>query len=106
MTSVRQLRQNLGLTQGSFSRLASVSPRAIAEYEAGKPISASVQRKFAEIDRLRAAIGEIMQPHMIGSWLEQPNDAFGGLKPLEVIERGETDRIWQMIFALRSGVSF
>jgi hypothetical protein len=29
----------------------------------------------------------------------------GGLKPIEVIERGEVDRIWQMIFFLRSGVA-
>jgi hypothetical protein len=33
-----------------------------------------------------------------------PNDAFDGLKPLEVIECGEVDRIWQMIIILRSGV--
>ena len=30
--------------------------------------------------------------------------AKGGLKPIEVIERGEVDRIWQMIYYLRSGV--
>lgn len=36
-------------------------------------------------------------------WLTAPNDAFDGLKPLEVIERGESDRIWQMIFLMRSG---
>ena len=37
------------------------------------------------------------------SWLKQANDAFDGLKPIEVIERGEIDRIWSMIFQLRSG---
>jgi hypothetical protein len=36
--------------------------------------------------------------------LDTPNDAFGGLKPLEVIERGEIDRLWNMIFYLESGV--
>jgi hypothetical protein len=30
---------------------------------------------------------------------------FDGLKPIEVIERGEVDRIWQMIVYLRSGVA-
>jgi hypothetical protein len=28
-----------------------------------------------------------------------------GLKPLEVIERGEIDRLWNMIFHLESGVT-
>jgi hypothetical protein len=31
--------------------------------------------------------------------------AFGELKPLEVIERGEIDRLWNMIFYLESGVA-
>jgi len=39
----------------------------------------------------------------LGKWLETPNSAFGGLRPLEVIERGESDTIWQMIYFLRSG---
>ena len=37
-------------------------------------------------------------------WLDTPTDAFGGLEPLEVIERVETDRPWNMIYDLESGV--
>jgi len=51
------------------------------------------------------ALSEVIQSDAIGPWLEQPNNAFDGLKPIEVIERGEVDRIWQMIFYLRSGVA-
>lgn len=36
--------------------------------------------------------------------LETPNPALDGLKPLEVIERGEIDPLWNMIFYLESGV--
>ena len=41
----------------------------------------------------------------IPAWLDTPNQAFDGLKPLEVIERGENDRLWNMIFYLESGVA-
>ena len=51
------------------------------------------------------ALGEVIQNDAIGPWLNRPNDAFDGLKPMEVIERGEVDRLWQMIFYLRSGVA-
>jgi len=34
----------------------------------------------------------------------RPNRAFGDLTPLEVIERGQIDRLWRMIFFLESGV--
>jgi hypothetical protein len=37
--------------------------------------------------------------------LEAPNPAFNGLKPLEVVERGEVERLWQMVFYLESGVA-
>jgi hypothetical protein len=34
-----------------------------------------------------------------------PNPAFEQLKPIEVIERGHIDRIWEMIFEFRSGAA-
>ena len=61
-------------------------------------------QQFKELRRVIDALGEVIQKDAIGPWLEQPNGAFSGLKPIEVIERGEVDRIWQMIYYLRSGV--
>jgi hypothetical protein len=40
----------------------------------------------------------------LGNWFRAPNLAFDGLKPVEVIERGESDRLWEMAYYLRSGV--
>jgi hypothetical protein len=40
----------------------------------------------------------------MGEWFQQPNPAFDGLKPLEVVERGQIDRIWAMVYHLESGV--
>ena len=60
---------------------------------------------MTELRRIVDALAEVMVAETIGDWLVTPNDAFDGLKPLEVIERGEVDRVWQMIFLLRSGVS-
>lgn len=62
-------------------------------------------RRIRESERFRARLGEIVEPQEIARWLDTPNDAFGGLKPLEVIERGEIDRLWNMIFYLESGIS-
>ena len=59
--------------------------------------------QFQELNRLIAALGEIMMTATIGTWLLKPNAAFDGLKPIEVIDRGEIDRHWSMIFYLRSG---
>ena len=54
--------------------------------------------------RLQQALAGVMRPDFIGPWLRTPNEAFSGLKPMEVIERGEVDRIWRMIYELEAGV--
>jgi hypothetical protein len=57
-----------------------------------------------ELQRLTGALAEVMREESIGKWLQTANSAFDGLKPVEIIDRGESDRIWSMIYFLRSGV--
>ncbi|MCK4343197.1 MAG: helix-turn-helix domain-containing protein [Phycisphaerae bacterium] len=104
--TVRDLRTRLGLSQPVMASLIGVSTRQISAIEtAQRKPSLQTRRNVNEINRLRNSLAEVMVPEFIGEWLDTPNQAFDGLKPLEVIDRGEIDRIWQMIFYLRSGVS-
>lgn len=101
--SVASLRASLGLTRKLFSRLTGYSERAIAEWEAGKEQSDSSRQRLTEIHRLRQALVEVLPAEQIGNWLLEPNDGLGGFKPLEIIERGEIDRIWRLYFLLGTG---
>ncbi len=58
-----------------------------------------------EIERLQERLAEVVRAEAIPAWLDTPNPAFDDLKRLEVIERGEIDRLWNMIFYLESGVA-
>jgi len=98
------LRGDLHLSRDVFTRMFPVSVRHIATIESGQKPSEALCRRLTELQRVFAALSEIIAADTIGQWIQAPNDAFDGLKPLEVIERGEIDRIWQMIFLLRSGV--
>ncbi len=102
--SVSQIRGSLGLSRRDFSRLTGYSERAIAGWERGERPSGPSRQRLQEIQELQRALAGVMQPDQVGLWLLRPNAAFGGLKPLEVIERGEIHRIWRMIFYLQSGV--
>jgi DNA-binding transcriptional regulator YiaG len=102
--SVSTVRGRLGLSRKLFSRLAGFSERAIADWESGKTVSEPGLRRMKEIDRFRDRLSEVVAADVIPSWLDTPNEAFEGLKPLEVIERGEIDRLWNMIFYLDSGL--
>lgn len=99
-----QLRSLLRMPCETFARLVPISVRNLAYVEAGKEPTDTVFRRLKELQRIVDALSEVIQPEAIGSWLTRPNDAFDSLKPMEAIERGEIDRIWQMIFFLRSGV--
>jgi hypothetical protein len=103
--SVGTVRGRLGLSRKLFSRLAGFSERAIADWEGGKPVSEPGLRRIKELDRFLDRLSEVVDAETIAGWLDTPNDAFDGLKPLEVIERGEIDRLWNMIFYLESGVA-
>ena len=102
---VAALRAKLHLPRKTFSRLTGFSERAIADWEKGKAITEPGLRRMREIERLQERLAEVVEPEAIPQWLETPNPAFEGLKPLEVIERGEIDRLWTMIFYLESGVA-
>ena len=62
-----------------------------------------VQDRDGEIDRLWQALGEVVEPESLGQWFQTSNEAFDGAKPLELIERGEINRLWDRVFQLRSG---
>ena len=102
---IAALRAKLGLSRKTFARLTGFSERAIADWEKGKAISEPGLRRMREIERLQERLAEVVQAEATPAWLEAPNPAFDGLKPLEVIERGEIDRLWNMIFYLESGVA-
>lgn len=80
------------------------SDRTLADAEKGVRMSESIRRRAVELDRLREALGQVVDPAIIGDWLDRPNEAFDGLKPIEVLERGQGDRIWRMIYHIESGV--
>ena len=101
---VAQVRQRLGVSRKVLSRMTGFSERAIADWEGGKPVSQAGLRKIKELERFQAQLAEVVDAGTIPEWLQTPNDAFDGLMPLEVMERGQMDRLWRMIFFLESGV--
>ena len=100
-----EVRRRLGLSRKLFSRLTGFSERAIAHWESDQAPEEPGLRRIRETERFQARLAEVVAPEAIPRWLDAPNDAFDGLKPLEVIERGEIDRLWNMIFYLESGVA-
>jgi RES domain-containing protein len=91
------------LPQPALVRLTGFSPRSIAKWSQGELPSAKQEKALVEMDRLLGGVARVMEPARVGRWLRQPNAAFDGSTPLQVIERGELDRIWRMLYDIESG---
>ena len=107
--SVRDVRKQWGVTRKIFSRMSGVSERTLASWEQeadSRPPSEAARRRIQELHRLRARVRDVLglRGEDITRWLETPRDDFGGLKPLELIERGEIDRIYERLFRIEYNV--
>ena len=56
-----------------------------------------------QVSRLCGALSEVMDSNYVGRWLDEPNEMLGDLKPVEAVERGQIDLVWQVVEGLRSG---
>ena len=86
-----------------MARLLGVSLRTVSNIESGSASSSSTSRSVTEIRRLLIALASIMRTDYVATWLDEANDALEGLKPIEVIERGEIDRLWSLVYLVGSG---
>jgi DNA-binding XRE family transcriptional regulator len=100
-----QLRAEFGLTRKMLARLTGLSERTVATWEAGGELNEANSRSVTTAQRFLRRLAEVVRKKAIAAWLDTPNDGFDGLKPVEVIERGEIDRLWDMIYFLGSGAA-
>jgi DNA-binding transcriptional regulator YiaG len=106
LPKIRTLREAMHLPRRTFSRLIGFSERAVAEWESGnQALNELAERRLHELERLQHGLESVVKLEAIPTWFNTPNQAFDGLKPLEVVERGETDRLWRMIYFIESGVA-
>jgi hypothetical protein len=93
------------LSNEALSRVTGASPRTVSYWNAGMAPQRSSAQKLKEVTRLFDALSDIIKANAIGAWLQRPNKQFDGSTPLQVMERGENDRLWRMIWLLREGNS-
>ena len=102
---LRRLSRTYHLSNEALSRVTGASPRSISYWNAGIAPQRSSAQKLKEVARLFDALADIIKSNAIASWLQRPNKQFDGSTPLQVMERGENDRLWRMIWQLREGNS-
>jgi DNA-binding XRE family transcriptional regulator len=99
-----ELRNLLKMTRSDFQRLVNVSERTIAKVEESAEPAKKLQRTYVEVLRLCGALAQVVDSNALGAWFKAPNQLLSGRTPMEVIEHGEIDRLWEIVYRLRSGM--
>lgn len=101
--AIEKIAEKFGLRQETLSRMTGFSLRAVAGWSNGQTPSAPVRRALVEMDRLLDHLARLMKPRDVGRWLKSPNSALDGATPVQVIESGQVDRIWRLLYFVESG---
>jgi hypothetical protein len=100
-----RLAKEAGMNYDMLAKALSVSRRSIGGWLSGREPERINRVRINEFGRLAAELHTIIKPEKLKTWWNQPVAKFGGSTPLQVLERGETDRIWRMIWEIREGNS-
>ena len=100
---MRHYRKEFHLAQPLVVRLTGFSPRSVAKWAQGEVPSPRQEKALVEMDRLLDSLARVMDTKEVGRWMKTPNPAFDGSTPMQVIERGEMDRIWRLLYDVESG---
>jgi hypothetical protein len=99
------LAKDAGMNYDMLAKALSVSRRSISGWLSGQEPERINRVRINELGRLVAELRTIVKPEKLKSWWSQPVANFGGSTPLQVLERGEIDRLWRMIWEIREGNS-
>jgi predicted transcriptional regulator len=94
-------RRARGITRVTFAKIANCSERKMATYEKQEKLPAPVSRQTTEAVRLVNGLEGIIPVDELSGWLASPNPGFDDRTPLEVIDAGEADLLWDMIYQTR-----
>lgn len=102
---VSVLAKEAGMNYDMLAKALSVSRRSISGWLSGQEPERINRVRINELGRLITELRTIIKPEKLKNWWNQPVANFGGSTPLQVLERGESDRIWRMIWEVREGNS-
>jgi transcriptional regulator with XRE-family HTH domain len=101
---VLRLRHALGLDRKQLARVVGVAERTLASWEQGEAVPDPGRRKLHELQHLYRGLTRVLRGDAVPEWLVTPCEQFEGASALQLLERGEIDRIRQMIYYLESGM--
>jgi transcriptional regulator with XRE-family HTH domain len=106
VVSARRVRAALGISRERMGRLLDVTAKTVARLEDRErlPASAAVASRLAQIQEIVDLGLIVLTPAGFAQFVSTPLPVFRGLTALQLIERGETERVMGTLASLYEGV--
>jgi len=105
----RDLREAFRLSRERLARLVGVSAKTVERWEskpATRPARDETRARMAQLREIADLGATVYTRERLGDFLEAPLAEFGGLTALQLIERGEADRVLAAIAADYEGAGY
>ena len=97
----RDLRQAFRLSRERLARLIGVSAKTVERWEARptRPARDETRERMAQLREIAELGATVYTAERLGDFMSAPLAELGGLTPLQLIERGEADRVLAVLAA-------
>jgi transcriptional regulator with XRE-family HTH domain len=104
----RDLREAFRLSRERLARLVGVSAKTVERWEAKatRPARDETRARMAQLREIAELGATVYTPDGLGAFLEAPLAEFNGLTALQLIERGEADRVLAALAADYEGAGY
>ena len=104
----RDLREAFRLSRERLARLVGVTAKTVERWEAKptRPARDETRVRMAQLREIAELGATVYTADGLGGFLEAPLAEFGGLTALQLIERGEADRVLAAIAADYEGAGY
>jgi len=104
----RDLREAFRLSRERLARLVGVTAKTVERWEAKptRPARDETRVRMAQLREIADLGATVYTREGLGDFLEAPLGEFGGLTALQLIERGEADRVLAAIAADYEGAGY
>jgi DNA-binding XRE family transcriptional regulator len=102
----RSIRQSLGISRDRMGRLLEVTSKTVARLEDQDrlPAQSAAATRLAKLKELADLGLLVYTPEGFVQFMATPLPAFGGLNALQMIERGDIDRVFAELASTYEGV--
>ncbi|MGH9840125.1 MAG: type II RES/Xre toxin-antitoxin system antitoxin [Blastocatellia bacterium] len=105
-STIQQLADHTGIAPSRIFAAVNLSPRTMERRRKQKKLTSDESQKIARFARIVALGDDVFEDSKVASqWLERPNRALGGFKPMELLDTDEGAReVESVLLRLEYGV--